>query len=234
MTVAMVLAMAAMFSGCASMDRLGIPFTADKAKVGIRLILNREGYSEAMTDEEVSQIVDWVDSDWTQNQERQAFLDGIAERKENEASILAIAGKYFPGGEWNLPSKADKIALAADEWGKINWISENYSGAVHDFDMSASVESDRVRFSFPSYDWAEGSSGSTAVDAVACFFVRNGEQWEGGKFEFIRPGGQATKSLKNIKEGYGGIETPDDGAKVAFAWVSLDGKKRTNLAEATW
>jgi hypothetical protein len=56
----------------------------------------------------------------------------------------------------------------------------------------------------------------------------------GGKFDWIREGGQASKGLENIRNGYGGHTIPAPGERVTFRWVSVDGKKRSNDAEATW
>jgi hypothetical protein len=56
----------------------------------------------------------------------------------------------------------------------------------------------------------------------------------GGKFDWIRAGGQATKGLENVRSGYGGHTIPAPGERVTFRWVSTDGKRRSNDAEATW
>ena len=69
---------------------------------------------------------------------------------------------------------------------------------------------------------------------VACLFVRRGDQWVGGKFEWIRAPGQSTKLLENIYAGYNGHSVPPSGSRVAFAWTSPDGKLRSNLAESVW
>jgi hypothetical protein len=56
----------------------------------------------------------------------------------------------------------------------------------------------------------------------------------GGKFDWIREGGQAEKGLENIRNGYGGHTIPAPGERVTFRWVSVDGKQRSNDAEAVW
>ena len=56
----------------------------------------------------------------------------------------------------------------------------------------------------------------------------------GGKFDWIRAGGQATKGLENIHSGKYARPLPAPGERVTFRWVSVDGKKRSNDAEATW
>ena len=59
----------------------------------------------------------------------------------------------------------------------------------------------------------------------------------GGKFDWIRVGGQAVKGLENIHNGYGvwgSIGVPNHGERVTFRWVSVDGKRRSNDAPAIW
>ena len=69
------------------------------------------------------------------------------------------------------------------------------------------------------------------VDAVVEMRRADGS---GGKFDWIRKGGQASKGLENIHDGYGGHTVPAAGERVTFRWVSIDGAKRSNDAEATW
>jgi hypothetical protein len=56
----------------------------------------------------------------------------------------------------------------------------------------------------------------------------------GGKFDWIRAGGQASKGLENVRNGYNGHTLPAGGERVTFRWVSVDGKRRSNDAEAVW
>ena len=69
---------------------------------------------------------------------------------------------------------------------------------------------------------------------IGHFFWWNGSAWEGGKFDWIRAGGQSVKGLENIHGGYNGLRAPARGTAVAFAWTSSDGKQRSNLAKTTW
>ena len=225
----------AMFSGCASLNRLGIPFTADKAKVGIRLILDREGYGDSLTDAEVSQIVDWVDSDWTQNQERQAFLDVIAAREENEASILALAEKYYPGGEWNLPTKPEvpnveatpHIVTKIDTW----YGGEDLSGATVDPRFKLTVSSDGRTWSPAPSDWPM-KDGELNVMVCAVYQTETGH-WVGGKYEWNRPS-PSPRSWSNIEEGYEGWIAPEVGTEMIVWAASVDGKRVSTEATATY
>jgi hypothetical protein len=61
------------------------------------------------------------------------------------------------------------------------------------------------------------------------------EVWMNGKkFDWIRAGGQATKGLENVHNGYNGHTVPAPGEAVTFRWVSIDGKQRSNDAAAVW
>ena len=61
------------------------------------------------------------------------------------------------------------------------------------------------------------------------------EVWMNGKkFDWIRTGGQSVKGLENIHSGKYARPLPAAGERVTFRWVSVDGKRRSNDAEATW
>jgi hypothetical protein len=66
------------------------------------------------------------------------------------------------------------------------------------------------------------------------FFWWNGATWEGGKFDWIRAGGQSVKGTENITSGYNGLRAPASGTAVAFAWTNEGGTQRSNLAMTTW
>ena len=83
------------------------------------------------------------------------------------------------------------------------------------------------------YNWPS-QTVKVEVDAVVSMFRANGD---GGKFDWIRKGGQATKGLVNIHDGYGVWTTvglPAPGEAVTFRWESTDGKQRSNDAAAVW
>jgi hypothetical protein len=147
------------------------------------------------------------------------------------ASALAKAAMDAGAAGTQTGTPVPGAAPVADEWGKIKWTSENYAGAAQEFTLAARCDGDKVFFTFPAYSWPVKDGD---LDAIACFFTWNGTAFEGGKFEWIRKGGQTVNELKNIREGYGGLKAPAKGTRVAFAWVSVDGKRRTNLAETVW
>jgi hypothetical protein len=117
------------------------------------------------------------------------------------------------------------------EWDAIAWHTArgpNCKGAVPVMSLSARISSDgrSVTFGWDRYPW----SG----DGIGHFFVWDGSRWDGGKFEWIRSGGQKSKSLGNVHSGYNGLSAPASGTPCAFAWTSSDGEQRSNLAKTTW
>lgn len=112
------------------------------------------------------------------------------------------------------------------QWDLIKWQGPSGAGAKKVMELDASIESGGhyANFSFERYPWKEYAMG--------CFFVWDGSAWRGGKFDWIRTGGQSRKTLENIHAGYNGLRKPSSGTKVAFAWT--DGKTRSNLAITKW
>ena len=66
---------------------------------------------------------------------------------------------------------------------------------------------------------------------VACLFVRQGDQWVGGKFEWISSS-RTTRGLENVRHKYGGWDPGalNQAREIAFVVVSEDGRKRSNVA----
>lgn len=117
----------------------------------------------------------------------------------------------------------------ATQWALIIWRGPSGAGAQQTMKLtSAVIDSNHkgVRFTWDNY----GFSG----DGLGHFFVWNGSNWVGGKFDWIRSPGQGYKLLENVVGGYNGHRAPSSGTKVAFAWTSADGKKRSTLAQTTW
>jgi hypothetical protein len=107
--------------------------------------------------------------------------------------------------------------------------------ASTNYDLTLTVTSlteHEVRFEWTpkNYDWPS-KTVKKRVDAIVQMYRANGK---GGKFDWIRKGGQKSKGLANIYDGYNGHTVPEHGERVTFRWVSIDGKKRSNLAEAIW
>lgn len=129
---------------------------------------------------------------------------------------------------------SEQVAEASEqggEWGNIVWYTSRGPAAPNAeqvMTLSANISADGrfVNFSWDRYPWNDAALGH--------FFVWNGSAWEGGKFEFIRTGGQPVKTTDNIRNGYNGLSAPAPGTPVAFAWTTQDGRQRSNLAKTTW
>jgi hypothetical protein len=147
-----------------------------------------------------------------------------AEGTETSQSAEGTAGGEAPASN-SVPDGA---------WDNINWFTSRgpagRDGAPQVMTLSASITSDArfVNFAWDRIPWG----GSF----LAHFFVWNegAGRWEGGKFEWIRAGGQSQKLLQNIANGYNGLSTPPSGARVAFAWTNEQGTERSNLVETRW
>jgi hypothetical protein len=80
-------------------------------------------------------------------------------------------------------------------------------------------------YSFPDHD---------GVDAVCYFFYEHGGTVAGGKFDYWRNGGQPSKGLVNVIEGYGGHVMPVRGTPCWTMIASLDGAQRSNTCRVVW
>lgn len=113
----------------------------------------------------------------------------------------------------------------------IAWLGSDYSGATKTATITgASMSGDSISVAYEPYSWPRATI-KTSVDAICCLFYERGGQIVGGKFDFWRSGGQATKSLHNVRERYQGHSWPAGGAKVYTMNVSVDGRQRTNIKQ---
>ena len=80
-------------------------------------------------------------------------------------------------------------------------------------------------------DWQRGDTEKGPM-IVACAFCFDGEKWIGGKFDWIDEH-RTSRSLENIKGGYGGwlYASWQSATRRAFCVVSADGRHRSNLLE---
>ena len=149
---------------------------------------------------------------------------------ELEAILKKIKTINGPEPKPKPKPKPEPKPAPVGSWRAIKWISNNYSRAKinKNTKLRASVSGNMVHWDYKTPQWPI-QGGRVRVNAIACFFVWDGEKWVGGKFDWVRPG-QKSKTLKNIHEGYGGLHMPPKGTQVAFALVSLGGRYRTNLA----
>ena len=70
------------------------------------------------------------------------------------------------------------------------------------------------------------------VQGQTFLYVFKGDKWQGGKFDWFRPG-QTSKGHENIHGNYMGI-IPAKGDKVAFGLVDINKAQRSNFVEGVW
>ena len=100
---------------------------------------------------------------------------------------------------------------------------------------NAKRQGSTLRWSVSDFDhWPHKRVGDADCQGVACFFRWRDGRWRGGKFDWIRAGGQSSKTLENVYHGCNGHTVPADGEVVGWMLVSVDGKRRSNLIEGTW
>lgn len=112
------------------------------------------------------------------------------------------------------------------------WLGQNFQNATPTLKLSnAYIEDNKIYVTYEKYNWP----APDGLDAIACFFYRDSSgSLVGGKFDWIRKGGQGVKTLTNISEGYGGHSMPAKGAECYYMWASVDGRERSNFAEVEW
>lgn len=115
----------------------------------------------------------------------------------------------------------------------ISWLGANYSGARKTATLnSARMSGDSLTVSYEPYRWPRATV-KVSVDAICCLFYERGGRIVGGKYDYWRAGGQGTKNLHNVKEGYQGHSWPAAGVKVYTMNVSVNGSERSNLIEVS-
>lgn len=95
---------------------------------------------------------------------------------------------------------------------------------------SASTNGSTLSTSYEPYDFPENDF----ADAVCYFFYRYNGTIMGGKFDWWSPGGQSSKSLVSVREGYGGHIMPAAGTECWTMISSVDGQQRSNTCSVTW
>lgn len=96
--------------------------------------------------------------------------------------------------------------------------------------VSAKISGSNINTVYEKYNWPS----KDGLDAVCCLFYRTSGGIKGGKFDWWRAGGQSSKTIKNIHEGYGGHSMPSKGTDTWTMFFSLDGTKRSDIRKVTW
>lgn len=115
---------------------------------------------------------------------------------------------------------------------QVQWLGKGCADTIGMTLKSASVNGSKINLSFEKYSWP--TNGDGGCDAIICMFRKLDGTWKGGKFDWIRTGGQSVKLTENIEGGYGGHTTPADGETVAFMFMSVDYKQRSNAVFCQW
>jgi hypothetical protein len=156
--------------------------------------------------------------------------------------VGAVAALLAASGCSSLDALRDKAQGAATEalGGTVGTPAETPTtqpdAGAHDLRLTVTkLTRSTVSFAWEPrpYGWPS-KTVKVEVDAVVEMRRADGR---GGKFDWIRTGGQSSKGLVNIHDGYGiwgVVGVPVSGERVTFRWVSVDGKKRSNDAEAVW
>ena len=143
----------------------------------------------------------------------------------------------IPSASPNIPtvqldtttSQADAIPI-----GSISWLGTIYAKAGISATINgASLNNDTIYTSYNPYSWPS-TSVKVQVDAICCLFYERGGQIVGGKFDYWRKGGQSSKALENVHQGYNGHSFPARGSKVYTMIVSVNGSQRSNIKECSW
>ena len=174
-------------------------------------------------------------------------LDKIAEViKEHPSVTNDIPVVIVPPAPTPAPAPVPASGFVFEN---VKWGGESFASSTT-MDMtlkSARVDSKKIYFqldfnnSWPIKDGSkvgpDGKSYELDLQAVICMFMKRADgTWYGGKWDWIRKGGQTLKLRENIDDGYGAFanEKPTHGQTVAFVFVSIDKRHRSNEAITTW
>lgn len=148
---------------------------------------------------------------------------------------LAIAVAIGCGCEGSSSDSSGGSDGDAIDPGSIAWLGANYSSARSSASLNAaSIDGSYVYTQYAPYRWPSQSDGGARVDAICCLFYERGGQVVGGKFDYWRAGGQAAKSLENVKHRYNGHSMPAPGTPTYTMIVSVDGQQRSNIVKCEW
>lgn len=152
---------------------------------------------------------------------------GCGNWKGSAATVAPIVAPVTP------TASADAVDFASLEWAWGGFNGKNAKPVE-----GVEIGSLKVTADGMSYKWVKGGCeqlGAASRDdydhTLACFFVRIGGKWQGGKIDWISTS-RTSRDFKNVRDGYGGWRKDAIEAAEAFAFVicSKDGKRRSNVA----
>jgi hypothetical protein len=95
---------------------------------------------------------------------------------------------------------------------------------------AAWTDGNKMNVKYEPYEWLQRDG----VDAICYFgYVLNSRAIL-RKYDWWRVGGQPSKSLKNVHEGYDGLVMPPRGTECFTMISSVDGRQRSNIKKVFW
>lgn len=142
------------------------------------------------------------------------------------------------GGILDGDDEPQKVDADGFDYASLKWVYGGFHGEnTERVDgvkiVLDSVDENGLRYHFEKGDLTALSPANTHdnPDCIACLFCKVGNEWRGGKFDWISSD-RITRDFANIKNGYNGWKSMDVAVAEAYAFVivSKDGKKRTNVS----
>lgn len=108
--------------------------------------------------------------------------------------------------------------------------------------VSASISGEKMNYAFLNYpsSWStrqgkkeDGTLGPVTNAIVYFFYLENGVP-RGGKYDFMRLGGQTVKDLENVVNGYSGLKLPPIGRDSWTMISNFEGTERSNTRKVDW
>lgn len=131
----------------------------------------------------------------------------------------------------NDESASDQVDFAL-----MNFCWGHFNGKNALAEPGVLIDDLRVSTNKMEYRWKQGgceqlgAASASSADCLACLFCKFGNEWKGGKFDWISTS-RTTRDFKNVHEGYSGWDPEVFRAAKEFAFVivSSNGKKRSNI-----
>ena len=149
--------------------------------------------------------------------------------KHDAGAIRACAA---PAGSVEQTSAADDVDLSKAIW---HGAPDGANAKVLPGTLSnLTIDSKEIRYSIAQVteSW-EPHRGAKKTNQCACFFVKRGGVFEGGRYDDSTYS-RKSRELKNIKNGYTAGIVPASGEPVWFCFTDINGTVRTNCKKVTW
>jgi hypothetical protein len=134
-----------------------------------------------------------------------------------------------------LDPEPEPAPVAELDLTQVRWLGANYSGAQQVIEMeSAWISGAFIACKLPAYSWDSKIVGTRDCDAICCLFYEQNGVVTGGKFDWWAKGGQRSKVLENVHNGYGGHRMPSPGTPTWYMVVDIHGRQRSNPCRVDW